>query len=353
MNITSNKRRGDPMKILMFGPGRKVKGGISTVVNLYFSDWDFEGFPMKYISTMEDGRKIKKTFVFFLAMVKAVFIMPFYDLIHLHMASNNSFNRKRYLYMLAKVYNKKVVIHLHGAEFMQFYQFSKPTKQKQIREVFDGAHGIIALSEQWKTNIQTFTDTPIQVIYNAVPLPRSVQPKKNKNICFLGRIGERKGVFDLLEVIQRLNMEYQDYEVFIGGDGDIERMNTYIQAHKLRNVHYVGWIGGEKKEALLRDCAIFALPSSNEGLPMAMLEAMSYGCSPISTYVGGIPEVIDHEKNGFLMQAKDQEKLYTILKNIMNNGYDLPKMSKRARLSIENKYSLPNSIKKLYAFYQH
>jgi glycosyltransferase involved in cell wall biosynthesis len=86
---------------------------------------------------------------------------------------------------------------------------------------------------------------------------------------------------------------------------------------------------------------------------MALLEAMSYGCIPISTYVGGIPEVIDNEKNGFLIQAKDQEKLYTILKNIMNNGYDLPKMSKRARLSIENKYSLPNSIKKLYAFYQH
>lgn len=352
MNIILSKRLGDYMKILMFGPGRKVKGGISTVVNLYYSMWDFDRFTLKYISTMEDGSTIKKIGVFIKAILQAIIYMPSYDLIHLHMASNNSFNRKRYLYKIAKIFKKKVIIHLHGAEFMQFYHLAKPIKQEQIRNVFDGADGIIALSDQWKTNIKTFTSTPIEVIYNAVPIPQDIQPKTNKNICFLGRIGERKGIFDLLDVIQRLNKEVKDFQVYIGGDGEIERLRTYIQNNKLSNVHYVGWIGGKDKEKLLRECALFALPSSNEGLPMALLEAMSYGCIPISTYVGGIPEVIEDGKNGFLMEPKDQEKLYAILKDIMNNQYDLPMMRKEVRLCIEAKYSLEQSIKKLYDFYQ-
>ena len=340
------------MKILMFGPGRKVKGGISTVVNLYYSKWDFEHFPLKYISTMEDGKKIKKAFVFFLAIIRAIVLIPKYDVIHIHMASNNSFNRKRYIYKLAKLFDKKVIIHLHGAEFMEFYQLAIPKKQKQIREVFDGAYGIIALSKEWKKNIETFTSTPIKVIYNAVPISEKFQSKDNKDICFLGRIGERKGVFDLLEAVSRLNKEFSDYKVFIGGDGDVKQMKRIIQKNQLSNVHYVGWIQGKEKSELLQDCALFALPSSNEGLPMALLEAMSYGCIPISTYVGGIPEVIEDEKNGFLMQAKDTEKLYTILKKIMNNRYDLSSMSKQARLSIERQYSLNESIKELYNFYQ-
>ncbi len=339
------------MRILMYGPSRKVMGGISSVVNGYYEQWN-EDYDLTYVGTMEDGSNLKKAFVFLIAYISSIFIMPSYDIVHVHMASKNSYERKNLLLKMAKFYKKKTIIHVHGSNFMLFYgEDSSPVKRAKIRKTFNEADYVIALSARWEEDLATITKTPIQVIYNAVSCPPPYEKVLNNNICFLGRLGPRKGVFDLMDVLVKLNKSYKDYQVYIGGDGDVEGLKKYISDHNMTNVHYVGWISGRDKERLLRDTTIFSLPSYHEGLPMALLEAMSYGCVSISTTVGGIPEVLRNGENGFIMEPGDKETLYTVLDDILSGRVDKGLISKNARETIEVDHSLAVSLQVLYNLY--
>ncbi len=340
------------MKIIMFGAGRTVKGGVSTVINNYYKQWNDDQYKLTYIATMKDGSFVLKLLVGIIAYIKALILIPKNDIVHIHMSSDNSFFRKRHFIRLAKAYHKKVIIHLHGSEFMTFYhKRSNDSDRQKIREVFDSVDQIIALSLSWKNDIGTFTKTPVVVIHNAVEIPKHFDKKMNNDICFLGRIGERKGIFDLLKVVEKLNRNYDNFTLKVGGDGEVDLLKQIIKEKDLKNVQYVGWIGGSEKDEFLQNTGIYALPSYNEGLPMALLEAMSFGCIPISTEVGGIPEVIENEVNGYLCKPGDVEALYDIFDKILSGKVDGSIISNNAYETIRNSYSLEVSLTKLYAIY--
>ena len=92
----------------------------------------------------------------------------------------------------------------------------------------------------------------------------------------------------------------------IGGNKNEEALKEAIRAQHLEDcVHFNGFVSGDLKKELLSRSDVFVLPSYNEGLPISILEAMSYGCAIISTPVGGIPEVV--KDNGVLVQPGDIE----------------------------------------------
>ena len=96
-----------------------------------------------------------------------------------------------------------------------------------------------------------------------------------------------------------------------GGDGEISRVKKIVNEKKLKKyIKVLGWIDKDKKEKYLRECSIFILPSYNEGMPMSIIEAMAYKNAVISTNVGGIPQVIDNNKNGILIEQGDKKQLY-------------------------------------------
>lgn len=112
-----------------------------------------------------------------------------------------------------------------------------------------------------------------------------------------------------------------DVHLYYGGDGEIEKTQEYIEKLKIKNnCTYLGWIDGNEKNKMLKKCSVFDFTRSyHEGMPMAILEAMSYGAIVVSTYIGGIPQVIEDGKNGYLFNAGDinglQECLFEALEN--------------------------------------
>jgi glycosyltransferase involved in cell wall biosynthesis len=82
-------------------------------------------------------------------------------------------------------------------------------------------------------------------------------------------------------------------------------------------VQFAGWVSGTKKAELLNKCDIYVLPSYNEGLPISILEAMSYGKPVISTNVGGIPEIVKPGFNGWLFQPGDRDALNGIILEVL------------------------------------
>ena len=97
------------LKVLMVGPDRSVHGGISGVVNgLYEAGLDTR-VDLKYIGTMKEGSKLRKLFVAGIAYLSFLFCVDKYDVVHVNVASDNSFKRKSLFVKVAKKHGKKVV----------------------------------------------------------------------------------------------------------------------------------------------------------------------------------------------------------------------------------------------------
>ena len=131
-------------------------------------------------------------------------------------------------------------------------------------------------------------------------------------LLFLGLLGKNKGIYDLLECIRDHKVEFQGkLKLYIGGNGEIEHVKQLIKEYGIADiVIFEGWVSGDKKIELLNKSDAYILPSYKEGLPISILEAMSYGMPIISTPVGGIPEIVSNGENGYLVEPGNKEDIY-------------------------------------------
>ena len=337
------------MKVLMIGPDRKVQGGISTVVNQYYAAGLDKQIELKYIATMQDGSKFRKILDYYLCMCD-------FDIIHVHMSSRASFYRKSVFIKIAHLAKKKIIIHMHGSEFNIFYENECNNKQKKkIREIFLLADVIIALSDEWKVYLSKYCDDhKIIVLNNAIKIPLFVRDNfKDRNVLFLGRLGRRKGTYDLIAAIPKVLEKNPHVHFYFGGDGEIEACKKIcIKTHVQNNVTFLGWITGGQKEEYLKKCSTFILPSYHEGMPMAILEAMAYGNIVIATPVGGIPEVIHTGQNGYLIDTGDIDGIAdTILLTI--NDTHRNQIGMNAHETIHHNFNIEKNLKRLIKIYQN
>ena len=229
-------------------------------------------------------------------------------IVHIHSAWGGSFIKHTYYVRLAKLMGRKVVLHCHGSTFNGWYDTLPPRRRRRVDSTFRMADRIIALARSWKDLFVSIGADPsaIVVLNNITPRSgaglREFAEGDKVHLLFLGQIGPRKGVFDLLEAMKTMPAEYREKLVLdIGGNDNEEELKNRIAEYGLAGtVRFHGFVSGDAKRALLEQADIFVLPSYNEGLPIAILEAMSYGCAIISTPVGGIPEVVDG--NGALVE---------------------------------------------------
>lgn len=343
------------LKVLMLGVSRTAKGGISSVVNNYYKAKLDKKIKLKYIETVNDKNIFLKSVSIIKGYLLFIFSVFKYDIIHMHMASRNSTFRKNFYLKISKFLHKKVIIHLHGGEFKIFYlNECNKYKQNKIKKLFKFADKVIVLSEEWKIFLSSFVDeNKIVILNNSVLLPRNFTKNlKNKKILFLGDIGNRKGIFDLIYVFNDLLKIDRDFELYIGGNGDINKMSNLINELNLnKHVHYLGWIDNNKKKRYLKDCTYYILPSYNENLPISILESMSYKCISISTNVGGIPSLIKNNINGFIIEPGSKEELLNLIINIKDNFLLKKKVSKNAYNTIKNNYVLKKNINDLINIY--
>ena len=212
------------------------------------------------------------------------------------------------------------MLHLHGGGFTQFYEARGPVGQRFIRWVLNRASEVVVLTESWRRELTVIkgNDRALTVVMNPVRL--SVErPGRNGrslvHILFLGRIDERKGVFDLLECARRLTPEVPSLRFTLCGDGQLEQARGIIRRNGLEHrVSLPGWVADP--DSYLSEADIFVLPSYFEGLPMSILEAESWGLPVIATRVGGIPEIVRDGESGFLIEPGDIDSLADRLKRL-------------------------------------
>ncbi len=331
------------LKIIMLGPSLLQQGGISGYEKL-FLEYTPPEIKICHIITHEEGNVAFKVMVFLKAILKFIWILlrEEVDIVQLQISQRGSILRQAIMILLAWLFQKPIIIHAHGSQFHLFYVGLPKSIQQFLSWIFGKCQRLIVLSESWKSfYIENLGLKPEQVVvfYNPVKIPvevpqRSVSDKVN--LLFLGRIGQRKGAFDLIKAISLLPTEHRiRTSLIMAGDGDVEQARNLVTTLNLEDyIKLPGWIGADERDLLLTKADIFVLPSYNEGLPLAMLEAMAWELPVIVTPVGGIPEIVNHLENGLIVNPGNSQELSNFLISLIGNETLRLSLGCKARTSV-------------------
>ncbi len=315
-------------KIVMLGASLVQNGGIATVEKLMLKYVSSE-IEIQHVTSHDEGSTIHKVKIFCKAL--SIFLWKLLnweiDIVHIHLSDGGSVLRKAILVLIALIFGKPVLMHAHGAEFDVKYSKFPKLAQQIMNGIFRRCHGFIVLSKTWKEYYVKnlgLNEKQVFILPNPTELPTQIPLRKNVKkvkFGFFGRVGDRKGTFDLIKAFANLPKNLQESsELIIAGDGDIQQGKKLVESLNLaERVTFLGWINAQTRDELLATIDVFVLPSYNEGLPMALLEAMGWGLPSIVTPVGGIPELIIANKNGFLVSSGDIQQLSEAMELLIEN----------------------------------
>jgi glycosyltransferase involved in cell wall biosynthesis len=177
----------------------------------------------------------------------------------------------------------------------------------------------------------------VLVVPNAAPpsRERTVDPvQTGVHILYLGGFANKvKGAAVLLDAIPAVLRGDSELEITLAGPGEPPVAARPLLA--AGRVQWRGWLDHEEKEAALTRCDVFVLPSLSEGLPVALLEAMSWGCAIVATRVGGVPETLTDEEDALLVEPGDSGELERALVRLAGDSRLRARLGAAARARAE------------------
>lgn len=306
-------------KILVIATSRKTRGGITSVIKAHETGEQWNKYHCKWIETHRDGNPIRKLWYLFSALLQYLILLPFYDIIHIHIATTQSAKRKQLFFYPAKWMKKKIIFHFHPSNEKFLFE---PYNQKLYTRLFSQADLILVLSEQWRRWIQEALGITqhVEVLYNPCPKVNRREDIRENYILFAGTIIPRKGYADLIKAFAQVASKHPDWKVVLAGNGEIDNAKRIASEYGILNqVVFPGWISGKEKEETFQKASIYCLTSDGEGFPMGVLDAWAYGIPCVVTPVGGIPDIVKDGINGLIYQVGDIDALASKLDLLISN----------------------------------
>jgi|GEM_PF-2393098 len=254
-------------------------------------------------------------------------------------------------------YNKKVALVMHDNGIpldMLFDYFPKLKKSKfysrilfqRCRSIYSEADAIVCLSDFAKRNLGHFSKDLINkchVIANGIkdieaPISTTTSTQKIKFVT-IGTVSHRKGH----DLIMNANLSISkalraQFAIQVIGDGPY--LKEFMRLCKEKGINNIIFEGKRPNAFLyLNSANVFLLPSRNEGLPIAIIEALRAGVPVVSTNVGGIPEIIDNNVNGIIIEPTADMVKEAIIK-LVKDKQNIMSLGKNARMTYENKYTI-------------
>lgn len=236
------------------------------------------------------------------------------DLVHINLSSHGSTFRKLAVSRALRLLGIPYVLHLHGSRFRGFWDAAGRTLSSEIRSMFAAAACVIVLGRAWSDDVRARVPgigERLRILPNATPpaLDRSERSSAPVVILFLGHIGPRKGVPQLVEALANLK-DRPGWRAVIAGNGAVDQTRTQLAELGLSDhVTTPGWVGPDDVAKLLAVADILVLPSFEENLPMSVIEGMAHGLAIVTTPVGATEDIIQDCETGLLVAPGDTAAL--------------------------------------------
>ncbi len=258
---------------------------------------------------------------------------------------------------------RKMVVHVHGGLFLTaphipFYL--RPI----LRWVFRQRVPFIVLSDMEKALLadrwgaQNVVSLPncvdlhdAQAFADAQPMRDAAQPLR---LGYLGRIEPNKGMSELLVACRQLKRVGCPFLLTMAGKEQTEgEYLPQFEAELKDSFHYAGLVSGKTKCEFLRSLDVLVMPTYFEGLPMSLLECMSYGAVPVVTPVGSIPQVVTDGENGLFVRSHDSNTIVEAVGRLNDDRALLRTLGRAAQQTIFSQYNPQRYVDELNLIYLH
>lgn len=317
-------------RVLVVGPappGPTSRGGMATVIG-HMAAIDDPRIEVRLLTTYVDAPAAVRLRVGLAGMARGTVavVRGDVDVLHVHLSHGGSVLRKAPLLWAARLRGVPAVVHGHSFDFGGWMARLPAPAHALVRAALPADRWLVlgeGLAAEYAAALR-LDPARVEVLYNPVPpvaLPpsRGVDGSVRVEAVALGRLGVRKGSYDLVAAVAALPPAVRDrLHLTLAGDGEVAEVRA-AAAPLGAAVTVRDWVGPDERDALLVAAEVFALPSYDEGLPMALLEAMAAGLVSLTTPVGGIPEAVTDGVDGLLVPPGDVPALTGALTRLVED----------------------------------
>lgn len=177
-------------------------------------------------------------------------------------------------------------------------------------------------------------------------------PINSNVIGTIARLAPQKGLCYLIRAMKRVISSKPNTILVIAGDGPLRDELKVLarEENVLSHTRFLGFV--QNIGSLLRLIHVFVLPSWTEGLPITILEALLAGKAVVSTKVGGIPEVVENELNGLLVEPRDPDALADQILRLLNDDELRITLGDAGRRLVKDRFSIEHMVAKYCSIYE-
>lgn len=246
---------------------------------------------------------------------------------------------------------------VHGPE-----EFDKP-KQIALPEKIKRASFTCGVSNYGRAQLMRQCDSPLWEKLHVVRcgvdetfLDGEITPLPSEpRLLFVGRFSEQKCPLLLLEAAARLKDEGLEFELVMVGDGELrQEAERFISANHLdSHVVLAGWASGDEVRTWLNKSRALVLPSLAEGLPVVIMEALAQGRPTISTYIAGIPELVEPSQTGWLVYSGSLDSLVDGMRAALSTSeQNMTAFGLEGRERVRNQHSARKNAMELASLFE-
>jgi glycosyltransferase involved in cell wall biosynthesis len=357
-----------PIRVWHFGPGGvRGRGGMGRFLAYLIPALNRQNLDLtcRVIDTYGPGAFWQMPFWFAGAVWSLIWgaLRRRVDAVHVHMAAYGSIPRKMLLAMLGGAFRLPTVVHMHGADLVEFVdrlpRFVKNIFINSLKKVTI----IVVIGEYWRYYMTRDLDIPadrVAVVHNGVPDPRKsaafagqTLERADHRLLSLGELGPRKGTPELLAALAAPRLLALSWSAIVAGNGPVEECREQVRRLGLADrVELPGWIESAQAWRLLAESGVFVLPSRMEGLPVAILEAMAMGAAVVTTPVGAIADAIEDGVTGLLVPPGDAPALADAIARLLEEPGLRAGLADAARRRFEMQFTIERTAEQVAALYR-
>jgi glycosyltransferase involved in cell wall biosynthesis len=335
------------LRVLMVGPALDAPGGVAVVARRLL-DAAPPNVNLIYLATTVDGTRSQRFAASLKAMARAPGVVHGFKphVAHVHVAGARSLPRKAAFVAELRAQGVPVVTHCHFAG-------DAPTGGSRVQRAFlrsivSMSTRVVALSATQEAHLQPLVGGRLARVVNGVPTERFVPlgPAGGEpTLLYLGGRERRKGWEDLATALEGLGD--RTWRLRLGGQGS----EDIAHAFDPDRIEVLGRLDEDATLEALQDADVFVLPSRAEGLPLALLEAMSCGAACIASGTDGMLEAVEDGRTGLLVPPQDPDALARALRRLIDDANLRNSLGRAARVAAVERFSLSSMVASLEAIW--